>query len=130
MTIQCPTCKPVAMHLVRSMELPPDSRSDEVTLSLYECGRCGCRAATVYEESRRGAMDDDSYHVDGFLLAEADYDLLRRIVGRCPAPSARQCTCPAHAILSRTGASGAWDGLRANGIVPSGYFDVITENAG
>jgi len=112
------------MQMKAAIELPPDGRSDEITLSVCECPLCKAMAVTVYQESRRGSLDDDSSEVAGYRLQAKDYSLLVDLIGRCPARERKHCECSTHRILGRERPDGIWDGLTLNGITPAGYFDV------
>ena len=111
MAFICPVCGAGELRLVASLELPADSRSDEITVQAAECGACGLLAAAVYEESRRGRLDSEAWFHTGYLLgAEQARELLARIRS-CPEPARSACTCPAHAELGATDETGRWLGL-------------------
>ncbi len=68
MPFQCPECSTKTLKITHKLELPPDSRSDEITLQIIECSGCGFGGIAVYEESRRGALDDDSFDHTGYRV--------------------------------------------------------------
>lgn len=108
----CPDCSaPGSLGIVRSLELPPDSRSDEITLQVVECSRCGFAGIAVYEESRRGALDSESFDHVGYRVGADDLKALREAVETCPAPDNWRCGCSVHRRLGRKDASGRWTGL-------------------
>jgi hypothetical protein len=112
MPFQCPQCNTLAsLRIVASLELPPDSRSDEITLQVIECARsqCGFVGLAVYEESRRGA--EDTFHHTGYYVSAEDVRRVRRTIARCPKPRNPRCDCPAHRELGRKNAYGRWDAL-------------------
>ena len=112
MSFLCPQCStPKSLAIAAKLELPPDSRSDEITLQVVECGRCSFAGIAVYEESRRGALDDDSFDHVGYYVDNEDLDRLKREIRRCPNPGDRRCKCPAHRSISQRDKSGRWNGL-------------------
>ncbi len=112
MPFRCPDCSlPASLEITHSIDLPPDSRSDEITLQIVECSGCGFRAVAVYEESRRGVMEVESWDHTGYRLSEAVLeDLASTIIG-CPDPGNRRCTCPSHLKLGKADTQGRWQGL-------------------
>ncbi len=78
------------------MELGPDERSDEVTLQIVRCAACGLAAVAVYEESRRGALDDESVFHAAFPTDEDALDEMRDIFASCRAPENPDCQCRGH----------------------------------
>jgi hypothetical protein len=111
MPFQCPQCAMPTLHIIASLELPPDSRSDEITLHVVKCSRseCGFAGLAVYEESRRGA--EDSFHHTGYYASADDVRRVRQTIARCPKPQNPRCNCPAHRELGRKNAYGRWDAL-------------------
>jgi len=112
MAFQCPACRsPGSLQITSSIELPPDSRSDEIALQVVACARCGFRAAAVYEESRRGSLDSEAVdHVGHRVTGEALRSLAARI-DACPEPGNPGCGCASHRQLGRTDDAGRWRGL-------------------
>jgi hypothetical protein len=110
MSFQCPECRG-ALHITARLELPPDSRSDEITLQIVTCQDCGFAAIAVYEESRRGALDAESVDHRGLRIAAADLRALRAQIRSCPQPGNPRCVCTAHQALGRKDSSGRWAGL-------------------
>ena len=113
MPFQCPECSgSKSLRIVHKLELPPDSRSDEITLQTVKCSDCGFAGIAVYEESRRGALDSESVDHTGYRVAASDLKALKRIMRQCPKPGNWRCRCRAHRELGRTDASGRWNALR------------------
>jgi hypothetical protein len=54
-----PECHANSLAITQSIELPPDGRSDEISLQIVACQACGFAGTAVYEESRRGALDSE-----------------------------------------------------------------------
>jgi hypothetical protein len=114
MSFTCPECRAGdALRIVRSLELPSDARSDEITLQIVSCNRCRFAGIAVYEESRRGALDDDSFDHTGYRVSKRDLAALRRAMASCPEPRNPRCRCPAHREYGRRNARGRWSGLDA-----------------
>jgi hypothetical protein len=99
------------LRIQQRIELPPDSRSDEIALQIVGCERCGFEGIAVYEESRRGALDDDSFDHTGYRVSAHDLTQIRRVILRCPKPRDPRCTCTSHRKLGSRDASGRWNGL-------------------
>ncbi len=111
MSFRCPACTTHTLAIILRLELPPDSRWDEITLQTLACTRCGFTGVAVYQESRRGALDREIVHHEGFRLAPAEQRRLERALRSCPRPNDRRCECFAHRAFGSTNASGRWTGL-------------------
>jgi len=108
----CPECStPKALKTISTIELPPDSRSDEITLQVVECSQCGFAGIAVYGESRRGAFGTESIDHRGYRVSAEDVKRVRKTIVRCPEPRNSRCKCPAHRELSRRNASARWNAL-------------------
>ena len=112
MAFLCPKCSnPRSLRIASSLELPPDSRSDEIALQIVECVQCGFTGVAVYEESRLGALDADSFHHTGYHVSAADLRSLRDMLERCPDPGNPRCQCATHRALGKRDERGRWAGL-------------------
>lgn len=112
MPFACPECgDPASLGITSSIELPPDSRSDEIALQIVACARCRFRAAAVYEESRRGSLDSEAVDHRGYRVSRESLDSLIARIGACPEPANRGCGCESHRELGRTDDGGRWRGL-------------------
>jgi hypothetical protein len=107
----CPECGAGELRLIAGLEIDGDSRSDEITVQVAECGSCGVRAAAVYEESRRGSLDSEAWDHTGYRMDADRAAELLALIRSCPRPSDSGCTCSAHARLGATDESGRWVGL-------------------
>ena len=97
--MRCPFCKnPHAMSITHRLELPPDDRSDEVTLQLIRCSACKAEAGAIYEESRRGASE--SWHHFAFEMDPFSRLRILRLMEGCPDPGNKRCQCQAHLDLA------------------------------
>jgi len=109
----CPKCSHHgSLKIVLSIELPPDSRSDEITLQIVECSDCRFAGIAVYEESRRGPLDSESFDHTGYYASRDKLRDLGKAIRSCPEPRNPRCQCPAHQTLGKTDASGRWNALR------------------
>jgi hypothetical protein len=109
MGFQCPSCSNKrSLQIVARIELPPDSRSDEITLQILDCNRCQFQAAAVYEDSRRGALGSESVDHYGYILPKAEISALKSKIKRCPHPTNPLCSCDSHRKLSKRDESGRW----------------------
>jgi hypothetical protein len=107
----CPECGARSLNVSASLELPPDSRSDEITLQTARCDKCGFSAISVYEESRRGSWDSESIDHRGFPASVDELQAIEKTIRRCPRPRDRRCECAAHRSLGVRDARGRWCGL-------------------
>lgn len=113
MPFLCPECSMSrSLNIKARIELPPDSRSDEIALQIVECSRCHFAGIVVYEESRRGALDSESFSHVGYRVSAKDLKALKRTIKRCPNPNNPRCECSAHRALGGKDAGGRWNGLR------------------
>lgn len=123
MSFFCPLCLGRGtLKIVLSLSLPPDSRSDGILFQVLSCERCGFGGAAVYEESRRGRLDSESWEHTGYWI---DEDTFRWVVGAlrdCPEPHNPSCSCQAHRSLGRRGPDGRWK--RMAGITDLGTFNI------
>ncbi len=111
MAFICPDCAAKTLAIILRLELPPDSRWDEITLQTLACARCGFAGVAVYQESRRGALESETVHHDGYRVETVDLRRLERAVKSCPTPGDRHCSCFAHRVFGRQDESGRWSGL-------------------
>lgn len=123
MALFCPDCKSNALNIDQSLELPADSYSDEITLQVIRCAKCGFHALAVYEESRHGSLDSESWRHAGYRVSEEDFQAVSGAIQRCPRSGDRHCQCATHQTLGQmTGYS--WDGLRKSGVKIQGVFNI------
>ena len=109
MAFVCPNCGfPQALMVDRSINLPPDSRSDDIVLQTLRCDLCRFRGAAVYEESRRGSMDSESWDHRGYMVSDGDVEWLSAMIDHCPELKNKRCGCKTHKELSRKDDSGRW----------------------
>lgn len=92
----CPDCGEPALRIRHVIELPSDSRSDEICLQLLRCDECGLRVAAFYEESRRAGESIDHY---GIRVDDEWYERFQQQIKNCPLPRNRRCNCPSHKEL-------------------------------
>jgi len=113
MLFVCPNCTEKSLEITHSIDLPPDSRSDEISLQLVACASCHFVGIAVYEESRRGSFDADLFEHIGYHVTPSAFTALKGLLEQCPAPHNYRCDCPAHRTLGRQNAAGRWVGLEA-----------------
>lgn len=108
----CPACHETGTLAVElGVDLPADSRSDEINLQVLVCTVCGFRAIGVYEESRRGALDNPAWNHCGYSASPSAVDYAAMLIRACPQPSNPACACSSHCILGRQDPRGTWAGL-------------------
>ena len=120
----CPGCnQPGGLAIGKRMELPSDSRSDEITVQLIRCQSCDFRGVAIYEESRRGGLDDESIDHRGYKLDKAEWTRLNKLVAACPHPRDPKCGCKSHIQLGWRNEYGRWNRLEGFGL--GGEFNMI-----
>jgi hypothetical protein len=124
MAFFCPQCgRRGSLAISQRIELPPDSRSDEITVQVILCSDCQFSGLAVYEESRRGSFESDSWLHTGYFVAEKDLQTVRLAIQDCPDPDNARCNCSVHRSLGRVDAQGCWLGLE--GIEPLKSFALV-----
>jgi hypothetical protein len=109
MSFECPECTRVgSLGIVASIDLPSDVRSDEIVLQVLKCGACGFRGMAIYEESRRGALDIDTWEHTGYRVSELQVDSVHEAILLCPDPAQPSCRCEAHRMLGPVDDLGRW----------------------
>ncbi len=108
----CPLCfSSGSLNIQKSMQLAPDNRSDDIMLQLVKCSQCGFSGAAVYEESRWGALQTESWEHTGYELEPGDLEWIGTTIDSCPSPSDPACRCSSHQALGRHDGHGRWLGL-------------------
>jgi hypothetical protein len=111
MSFLCPKCSNRSMNIVSSIELPPDSRSDEIAIQITKCSQCSFVELAIYEESRRGALDSESVDHRGYYVKTTTLTSLLNRISRCPEPRNPRCKCSVHSTLNSVNAFGRWNWL-------------------
>jgi hypothetical protein len=114
MSFFCPQCRfsQPSLEIRSSLELPSDARSDEITLQIVACTNCGFSGLALYEESRRGALDEDAFTHTGYRMEAKALHELEKNLGQCPRPRDHNCQCRVHRKLGRQDPSGLWIGIK------------------
>jgi hypothetical protein len=113
MPLNCPVCSiDRSLKIVLAMALPPDNRSDDIILQVVRCSQCGFRGLAVYQESRRGALDSESWEHIAYQVPTSDVKAISSVIRSCPAPKDQRCQCAAHLKLGQRDAGGRWCGLQ------------------
>lgn len=120
----CPDCGNAALSVGQGIELPPDRWSDEITLHTVCCTSCPFYGVAVYMESRRGALNSESWKHYGYHVTHSVHELLRDAIAQCPNPGKWQCRCPAHLLLGKQDALGEWDWPRQSSIDRATMFQI------
>ncbi|HJN16712.1 MAG TPA: hypothetical protein QGH10_14500 [Armatimonadota bacterium] len=109
MAFICPDCGTDQLEIESGIELPSDARSDDIWLQIVGCEGCGLRGVVAYEESRRGALNSESWSHEGHRADEALLQQIGELISCCPNPHDARCPCDSHAFL----AGGGWRELVA-----------------
>jgi hypothetical protein len=84
------------LRVEEALELGSDDRSDEVTLQIVMCAGCGLESVALYEESRRGALDEEAVHHAAFPADEEALADVRSMIASCRDPEDADCGCRGH----------------------------------
>jgi Zn ribbon nucleic-acid-binding protein len=110
---QCPQCLTRdSLSITLAMQFPPDNRSDDITLQVVRCSNCGFQGLAVYEESRRGAWEHESWDHTGYQVGPEVLENLAEVLKSCQTPYNTACSCPAHTRFGRQDGTGRWLGLQ------------------
>ena len=80
MGLLCPKCLDYSLYIEEKLELPPDSRSDEIMLQIIKCEKCSFIGVAVYEESRRGSLNDYTFNHTGYVLSNTALNQVKRAI--------------------------------------------------
>lgn len=109
MSFLCPECSnKKSLQIIRSIELAPDARSDEITLQVVRCRDCDYEGLAVYEESTRGALDSETVDHYGYYVDRKNLRSIHSTIKRCPKPKDAWCKCNSHEKLNQRDPSGRW----------------------
>ena len=114
MPFTCPNCHSSdhSLEIVTSIELPPDSLYDEITLQILECSCCLFSGLAIHQESRRGALDSEFTIHRGYRIKKDELINLKSMIQECPEPTNTHCKCKAHSMLGVQDSSGEWKGIK------------------
>ena len=107
----CPRCRGGSMKINSSIELPPDSHSDEITVQTLKCSKCGFAGLGIYEETRRGRLDSESFYHRGYYVDDSTLDSIEKMIRQCPNPKKSGCRCRIHRSLGSANEFGRWNWL-------------------
>ena len=100
MSFLCPKCTINTLNIIKMIELPPDSRSDETSVQVVQCQKCGLQGVAIYEESRRGSLASESYSHTGYLLPEKAIEMVIQAIEKCPDNKNSKCKCSSHTFFN------------------------------
>ena len=108
MGLICPQCHDANMKISSKIELPPDNRSDEIAVQILTCSKCNFQGIAVYEESRRGSFDNDSFSHQGYFVASDLLNDVKDVINQCKNPRNSSCQCKGHRFFKTIDCSGNW----------------------
>jgi len=73
----CPECNEKFLKITHSLPLGPDYRSDERLLQIIKCEGCNFEGVAIFEESRRGGLDSESWSHTGYKISK---ELLKKVM--------------------------------------------------
>lgn len=97
MALRCPDCGQTRLHVMDALELGSFERSDEIALQIVECADCGLEVVAVYEEARRGALDDESVSHAAYPTDAEALEEIRGLIASCRDRREPDCPCRGHA---------------------------------
>lgn len=109
MQFVCPRCLGLSMKITSKIELPPDSRSDEIAVQTLKCSKCRLAALGIYEESRRGSFDLESVDHRGYYVDASSLASIEKMIGECPEPKKSGCRCRIHRSFGCVNEVGRWN---------------------
>jgi hypothetical protein len=105
----CPKCLGKGtLEIIQSIHLPPDSRSDDVVVQVLACTQCKYRGGAIYEESRRGGLETESWEHLGYVVNKVQLDALAALIAGCDEPQNPACPCQVHVLLGAVDNNGRW----------------------
>ena len=108
----CPDClRPGSLQITQSIQIAPDSRSDDIVIQVLACNQCGFRGLATYEESRRGTLTSEAWNHTGYRVAEEAVQAMSAAINQCPNPKDVDCLCATHQRLGVKDETGRWQGL-------------------
>jgi hypothetical protein len=112
MPFQCPQCKTRhSLEIEASLELPADSRSEEISLQVVRCSACSFRGLAVYEQARFTPLESESWEHIGYWVSPDAVSSVLNLIQSCPEPQNSHCGCFAHTSLGQKDIRGVWKGL-------------------
>lgn len=105
----CPNCySKGSLRIVQAITLPPDSRSDDILVQMVVCDACNFQGGAIYEESRRGAIDAESWVHTGYRINHLQLSVLKALMDGCNDPTNPRCRCQVHSLLGNKDRYGRW----------------------
>ncbi|PIT86390.1 MAG: hypothetical protein COU33_03445 [Candidatus Magasanikbacteria bacterium CG10_big_fil_rev_8_21_14_0_10_43_6] len=98
MSLICPECSGT-LTIPSSIELGSTDQFDETTLQIARCTSCSFVGVATYEESRRGALDNDSVTHRVYAMPASAIESVENRIGYCKTPKDGHCSCQSHQDL-------------------------------
>jgi hypothetical protein len=112
MAFRCPQCKTRdTLQIALSMDLPPDRKSEELSIQVVACRDCSFRGLAVYEVGRGDCPESESWKHIGYWVSPDAVESVSAAIRSCPEQRNPHCTCAAHASLGKKDLRGKWSGL-------------------
>ena len=105
---QCPQCDAYLLKITASIDLSPDYRWDEITLQTVKCTKCGFTGLATYLESRRGALDSETWDHTGYHVSDEVVDKVNKQIKKCSKPRDHRCKCTSHKSLGKKDDAYRW----------------------
>ena len=107
------------------MELPADSRSDEISLQVIACSNCDYKGLAVYQESRRGDLRSEAWEHTGYRVENKSVIMVDRLIRKCPQPGNSACSCRSHLVFRIYDQVGVWQGLKQINFIGSFQMELV-----
>ncbi|MCJ7622817.1 MAG: hypothetical protein MUO76_04885 [Anaerolineaceae bacterium] len=107
-TFQCPQCNSYSLKITASIDLPYDHKWDDITLQTVKCAGCGFTGLATYLESRRGALDSETWYHDGYHVSKEVVGKVTKYIKNCPKPRDKRCGCASHKALGMKDEAFRW----------------------
>ncbi|RIK65561.1 MAG: hypothetical protein DCC64_00130 [Planctomycetota bacterium] len=117
MSFQCPACLKPTLRISRVIHLLSDALWDEIAVQLVTC-ECGFSGAAVYEEERRGRLDEETSRHYGYKLSAEQSAQFKEMLDACPNLNDENCECPTHLAMNASDDMDFRIGIRA--VAPRG----------
>ena len=123
MPFVCPYCQQKSLEITHAINVSPDAAYDEVQFQILTCQQCDMRTFGAYQESRRGRLDNEVIHHDGFQISDPGMDAVVKMITSCSTPYDHTCTCISHQKMSS--GPDTWARMKENGIIIQRMFQLI-----
>jgi hypothetical protein len=80
MSLRCSNCNKPYLQITLSADIDPGYNFDERTIQIIECASCDFKGIGIYEESRRGSLDSESFNHIAYYSPIEKVKLLEKMI--------------------------------------------------